>query len=239
MIESAQIILVFLMGVGTFLSPCAVALLPAYVAYFAGLGPNQASTGPPITPQVAAIMRGFRFGASASGGIVAVFAVFGLILYALRMMFDIPSSLLVSGFGGIGIVVGILLVLLGILLFSGRAPTWTPRFVAPKEKTVSSMMLFGGIYALASLGCTLPLFFAVLFQIIAAGPIGGSILLVAYVTGFAGFMFVATLLLAVAEEQAHRFLRKIMPYVKPVSGVLLIGAGIYVLYYYLIQASAL
>jgi cytochrome c-type biogenesis protein len=237
MIETGLVVLAFLFGVGTFFSPCAVALLPAYVGYFTGLGPGGDDTK--RVPLIRLLASGSRFGLAASAGILIVFAVFATIIYLLRITIQIPSRLLAQILETGGIAIGIIVILLGVLVLLGRAPTWTPRVAAPTKRTVPAMMFFGGLYSFASLGCTLPLFFFVLLQAILAGPVGGSVLILAYAIGFAGFMFIATVLLTTVEEPARRTLRWIMPYVKPASGILLIAAGAFVVVYYLVLTPAI
>lgn len=217
----------FTLGLGTFFSPCAVALLPAYVGYFAGVGPRQ------TTDRGDMWRAGLRFAAAASLGILGTFVVFAGAVYAARLLFEVRSVLLARFFGYLALAVGVAVIGLGMLMLSGRGPAFVVRLQAPKQKTFTGMLAFGTLYALASLGCTLPLLLSVLFNAILLGPTGGTVLIGAYAVGFAGLMFVGTVALSVAQDASRRTLDRVMPYVRPVSGIVMIAAGAYVLYYYL------
>lgn len=92
------------------------------------------------------------------------------------------------------------------------------------------MFLFGVGYGIASIGCTLPVFLAV----VGAAASGASTVLVFAVYG-AGMAVVLTALAVAAallREGLARGLRRLLPYMSRIAGALLVAAGGYVAYYW-------
>jgi cytochrome c biogenesis protein CcdA len=227
----------FALGVGaaTFFSPCAAGLLPAYVAFFAGVAGDgddgvREEDDRDVLP---ALLEGARFGAAAAAGALALFAVGTLAVYLLRARLGLLDSQdLLGAFTGLGLAVGLSLVGLGVLLLADRAPTISLPLRAPSRRTGPAMAAFGALFALGSMGCTLPVFLGVLGAALAAGPVGGSFVLAAYGIGLSGLLLVASAALAAAEDRAKAVLRRAQRVTKPASGALLVLAGLYVVAYY-------
>jgi cytochrome c biogenesis protein CcdA len=149
----------FLLGLGTFFSPCAVALVPSYLAYYAGRPAGSVGPG-------RAAWDGLRVGAAASGGVLATFAVLALALYVVRSRLDVPSASLLGGFAVLGLLIGLVFVVLGVLMASGRSPGITVRLRAPRARTPAAMAGWGALFAAGSMGCSLPLALALLARLL-------------------------------------------------------------------------
>lgn len=226
-------LLAFALGVGasTFFSPCAVALLPAYVAFFTGTGSGADEAHPTSSRPTA--WAGLRFGAAAAFGAALLFAVGTAGVYLLRTRLGLVDSQgLLGAFSGLGFVVGLSLVGLGLLMLLDRGPSVNPGLRAPRERTIPAMVAFGALFAVGSMGCTLPVFLGVLGAALSQGLVGGTAVLAAYGLGLSGLLLVGSVALAVVEDQAKRVLRQARRYTRPVSGVLLVAAGLYVIWYY-------
>lgn len=219
----------FTTGVLTFFSPCAVGLIPAYVGYFTGLADEH---GTERSTREAAL-AGARFGGAAALGILVLFSLGGALIYVLRSRFSLASTTLLTTVEALGLAVGVGLVVLGVLMLAARAPSITLPVRAPRERTPLSMMAFGVVFAVASMGCTLPLFFAAVLQPALQDALSGLTAFVAFGAGIASLMFGVAVAMSVAEETARARLVQVMPYVRPVSGVVIVLAGLYVVYYYL------
>ena len=91
------------------------------------------------------------------------------------------------------------------------------------------MLLFGVGYGAASLGCTLPLFLALV-----GASLGGAKLtaFVAYGIGMAVVLIALSVLVALAREGATRLVRPALPYMGRIAGVLLLASGGYLFYYW-------
>jgi cytochrome c-type biogenesis protein len=90
------------------------------------------------------------------------------------------------------------------------------------------MVLFGVSYAIASLGCTLPVFLLV----VTAGATAASALsFVAYSLGMTVVLMAVSLALALTRESLVRSLRQATRFVDRASGVLLVLVGLYLVWY--------
>jgi threonine/homoserine/homoserine lactone efflux protein len=94
------------------------------------------------------------------------------------------------------------------------------------------MYTYGVSYAIASLSCTIGPFLAVSGAGFRAGSIGtGVAVYVAYVAGMTLVVGVLAIAAATAGSALADRLRRILPFVNRISGVLLVLVGLYVAYY--------
>jgi cytochrome c biogenesis protein CcdA len=90
------------------------------------------------------------------------------------------------------------------------------------------MFVYGVAYALASLGCTLPIFLVAVGTALAVGPVGSLVLFVAYGLGLV--LTAVALGAALFRGIVSTSLRRVLPYVQQVSALLLVVAGDYLLW---------
>jgi cytochrome c biogenesis protein CcdA len=212
--------LAFAAGLVAALNPCGFAMLPAYLALVVA----GAEVG-----RRAAVARAVTATTAMAAGFLVVFGGFGVLAVSV-------ASTVQRYLPYVTVVIGIVLVALGIWLLAGReiAPLrglvrgarWAP------TARLGSMFGYGISYALASLSCTVGPFLAVT----AAGLRGGSAMgaLAVYVGYAAGFTLVVGVLAvaaALASSAVAARIRRIVPYVNRISGLLLLGVGSYVGYY--------
>ncbi|GAB3942570.1 hypothetical protein GCM10027614_29850 [Micromonospora vulcania] len=129
---------------------------------------------------------------------------------------------------------GLLLVVAGCWLLAGRrlpAPGWSAR--APRlTRSWPSMALFGAAYALASLGCAIAPFLAIVVTSLQAGSTGrGLALFGAYALGMGLVVTVAALGVALLRDGLVARLRGAGALVPRLSGLVLLVAGGYVAWY--------
>jgi len=205
-------------GLVAAVNPCGFALLPAYLSFL-------------VLDQTAgrrqAVGRALSATVAMTAGFVAVFGLFGLAVAPVA--------------GSIGrhlpwvtIVIGFVLVGLGGWLLAGRQiPSPTPRLRGPAVTgSAWSMVLFGASYAVASLGCTIGPFLAVVVTSFAAGDwLTGVALFLTYAAGMGLVVGAAALTIAVARTTLVSRLRRAAPVVGRAAGGLLVLAGAYVAYY--------
>lgn len=120
------------------------------------------------------------------------------------------------------------LVLLGLWLFAGRhLVVRVPQIEAPREsRSIRAMALYGVAYAVASLGCTLPVFLVVVGTSLTAGA-GRALVFVAYALGMGAVLMTVALGAVLFQGAISRYLRTVIPYVQQVGALLLVVAGIY------------
>lgn len=231
--------LAFSAGVATFFSPCSIALLPAYVGAFLGLDTDPTPDQEHLhADPLKAAGAGARFGGAAALGILLVFVLVGTTVLVLRRALNVPPTLLGETVRWIAVGVGGLLVLLGVLMLLDRAPSLHVPLQAPQRKTTFGMLAFGAVFALGSMGCTLPIFLAMVAQAMAQSLLGGFVTFLVYGAGVAALMLAASVALGIAQEEARTLLRNATRYVKPTSAIVLVAAGVYVVAYYLLLLPA-
>ena len=140
----------------------------------------------------------------------------------------------------LGLVIGVLLTIAGswILgggkLYSGLAGRAASRIGDPAEVSIRGYFLFGLSYGIASLSCALPIFLIVVATTLtASGAIDALSQFVLYAMGMGFVIMALTVSMALFKGVMLRALRKALPYIQPVSAVMMIAAGSYVVYYWL------
>ena len=212
----------FLSGVIATVNPCGFVLLPTYLMYFLGMEGSRPGS------QRAAISRALVVSGAVAAGFFAVFLVIG-VLYKAGIDWFLEESQWI-GFG-----VGVLMLALGIaMIFGFRLNVGMPKMgVGGKDRTVRSMFLYGVSYAVASIGCTLPLFIsAVLNSVERDGFATGVLNIAAYGVGMGVMLAALTVTLATARTGLLTWLRKLMQHLDQVAGAFLVLTGTYLCWYW-------
>ncbi len=171
-------------------------------------------------------MRGFKLALWSIVGVLLVYALAGgLVLLA--------SQILKEYMKWISLTMGAVLVVLGVLMIMGKNVSFSLNIMEPSTKSETAEAFFFGVaYAIGALGCLFPLFLIVATQAFAAPSVTeGVSYFLAYFTGMSGMMFLAILLSVFAKGFLMKHLRKILPHMEKITGVLLIIAGIYIIQY--------
>lgn len=215
------IVAAFFAGLLTFLAPCTLPLVPAYLGFISGVD-HKALKDPNQAPEVR--RKIFWNGVAFIGGFSLVFIAFG-VLAGFAGAALAPYRELFTQIGGV------LVILFGLFMLGFfKLPVFQTdkRIPIPKWLTLgrpSSSLFIGGTFALGWTPCV--------------GPILGSILLLAGTSGTAlqgGLMLavfsiglaIPFLLIALAFSKATAYIEKISKYLKWVSiigGVFLILLG--------------
>ncbi len=210
----------FTAGLVATVNPCGFPMLPAYLSYFIGVDDAEAD-GDGRVP------RALVAAGAVSLGFLAVFSVLGLVINA-------GVTWIYRTMPWLTLVIGAALLALGVGMLCGRRI----RLALPRlerggdSRRVSSMVLFGISYAVASLSCTLPVFLTVVAGTTErANPLSGLLAFVAYGLGMSLVLLVVSVALALARESMVRHLRHALRYADRVAGVLLVVVGAYLLYY--------
>jgi cytochrome c-type biogenesis protein len=209
------------LGMVATVNPCGFAMLPAYLSYFLGLEDDQAEV-----PR-ASVAQAVRVACAVAAGFLAVFALAGAAV-------ELTSLPVYENVPWISIVIGLGLLALGLaMLFGFELNARLPRLDrGGRERTVRSMFVFGVSYAIASIGCTLPLFLgAVAGTVTSDSIVEGVMVFAVYGLGMTLVLLALTVGMALARTSIVRFLRRVQPYVGRVAGGLVALAGAYVAYY--------
>jgi cytochrome c biogenesis protein CcdA len=195
-------------------NPCGFALLPAYLSVLVA-----GETGGPA----AAVGRAVRCSAALTLGYVAVFGTFGLVLTPL-------AGTLTPRLPWLTVLLGAALAVAGAWLLAGRSlPVPGRGLPAPRlTGSVASTVLFGMAYAVASLGCAIGPFLA----IVVSGLRSGSVLpFLAYAAGMGLVIGVTAVAVALARASLLSRLRRVSAVVPRLGGAVLLVTGGYVAWY--------
>lgn len=201
------------------LNPCGFSLLPAMLSFYVGDDEGGGSRS---------LLQSLQAGAYVTAGFLGIFLLIGgpIVLGLGQIVRAIPWA---------GALTGVAIAVAGIVALSGRHIGLSFRFQGRRsgEANTRSMLLFGVAYAVASLGCTLPVFLSVVGASLAArGPAGASVVLLVYGLGMASVMMTLAIAAGAFRVRMLRFLRGVLPHMNRISGVLLTIAGVYLTYYW-------
>lgn len=228
-IDSNVLGLAFLRGMVASINPCGFVLLPTYLLYFLGVQAAEQTSD-----QRASMRRALVVGSAVSAGFVVVFLVVGVITETI-------DTWLLSNARYATVVIGTVFVVLGIAMLAG----YRPRFATPhidaggRTRSVGSMFVYGVAYAVASLGCAMPLFLVTVFgtgrrEGFAAGVVNA----VFYGAGMGLVVIALTVSLAGANHLLLGALRSAMRYVDLVAAAFLVLSGVYLLYYFAVEDAS-
>jgi cytochrome c biogenesis protein CcdA len=218
----APIALAFAAGMVATVNPCGFAMLPAYLSYFIGLD------GDGSRSRTSAIRAALLVGGVVSLGFVVVFGAAGVLITAgFRSVIDwIPWLALVIGVGVTGLGIALLRGLdLNVSLLKAKR--------GQKGRDVRSVFVFGVSYAVASLSCTLPVFLTVVAgQVTQTNFLSGLVTFLTYGLGMALVLVALAVALALGKSSIVNRFRSAMKYVNTISGVILVLAGLYIVWFW-------
>ncbi|MDI6103367.1 cytochrome c biogenesis protein CcdA [Actinoplanes sp. NEAU-A12] len=194
-------------------NPCGFALLPSFLLLLVS-GPG-------------GVLRALRLSAAMTAGFVTVFGVAGVLI-------GVVTAPIQQHLPWFTVVVGVVLVLLGAWLLSGRElQVPLPRLKAGGPSgSLLGLYGYGASYAVASLSCTIAPFLAVTGLVSGGGDVlAGLAAFLAYGLGMGLVVGLLALLVAFAQDTVVRRTRAVLPFVSRASGALLVLAGLYVAYY--------
>lgn len=207
-------------------------MLPGYLAFLLGQEAGQGRWR---------AWGGIWAGLVMTAGFLTVFSVLGALGTGL-------GQVLGSSLRWATVLIGLALVAAGVWQFAGRplpGIRGANRLAgvigqAGPRRGLVAVYVYGLAYAVASLGCTLPLFLALVAGTASSSsPSDGAEAFLAYATGMG---LVATVLSALAVSSREMLASRIsswVPMVQKLSAVVLAAVGIYLVYYWLLGPGAL
>lgn len=202
------------------MNPCGFAILPSYVSY---------SVASAEMEQISAkrrILKGVLVGLVVTLGFIAIFASLGAVFSYFGSGFAKYVAWISAGIGAVIIGLGILLLRKKTISISIHNP------VRISGKGYFSNFMFGIGYSITSISCTLPIFLLVVTTAFASGSfIDGLFAFLAYALGMGTAMVIFISAISASKYEVVTKMRAFMPHIKRISGIVLIGAGIYVIYY--------
>jgi cytochrome c-type biogenesis protein len=213
----------FTLGMMAAVNPCGFPLLPAYLELFVG-GPAQPATR---------ALRAVSAATWATLGFLLLFGTLGLIA-GLGWSQVVDHSAGASRY--VMAAVGAAMVVFGLLTLFKRnlkVNLPTPGSGAGLRRPVA-LTVFGFSYGVASIGCALPLFVGgVTAGFGRSGPARGVGDLLAYGLGMGAVLGALAVAVAVAGPRSGRYLRGAGRFVPVAGGLLLVGVGAYLTWYWI------
>jgi len=220
----------FAAGMVASVNPCGFFMLPSYISYH--LGTEEA--GFYESPAFLRAFRALLLGGVATLGFVVLFAAIGAVIAA-------GGRWLITVFPYAGVAIGVVMIGLGLWLLVTRGTLGVmaaSRVVVAPRRNLANVFLFGMGYAICSLSCTLPIFLVVVGSALATRGLFASFgQFVGYALGMGAILVAVTLGSALFRGSVARWLRGAIPYVHRMSALFLLGAGAYLLYYWLFYAD--
>lgn len=221
--DNLNLAFAFTAGMLATVNPCGWAMLPAFVSYY--LGSRQ--EGYEEKPFVARLWDGLLLGLLVTAGFLVIFGGAGIAISSgLRVIVQwVPF---------VALLVGVALTLLGVWLLAGKSlPFSIPALnVDLQSRNPKTAFLFGIAYAFASLSCTLPIFLVIVgTSLTAAGATGNAAMFFSYAAGIAVVLMAVSLSAALVKGAVTESLRGFLPYVHRIGAVMLILAGLYLIWY--------
>lgn len=222
----APLAFAFTAGIFATVNPCGFAMLPAYLSYFLGIEGKSDTDGSARS----SLIRAVTTGGVVSLGFLVVFGITGTLV-------TIGVSRIEDRIPWIAIAIGAAMVALGVAMLLGyRLTVAIPKLEKGADgKSFKSLFLFGVSYALASLSCAFPTFFVVINGIDDFDS--GVASFGAYTVGMTSVLMALTVSLALARHSLLQTLRKLMQHVDTAAAVLLIVAGLYTIYYWILDLA--
>jgi cytochrome c-type biogenesis protein len=213
----------FIAGMVSFFAPCAFVLFPGYAAFYLGVDEEQKER-----PAVLGIV--------ASAGVVSFFIL-------LSGVIIIVGKGIVRYLAYVAPAMGFILIILGLILFAGYTfrtgviQKLLDRLKSPETRTKRNIYLYGFGYGAVSIGCTLPLLFALIIVPLTTGKIFTVFLsLLVFATAISILMILVTYLVAWSENNLIMKMVRSTVTVKKLSGLALILIGAFLVYYNLVYS---
>ena len=227
-------------GLASAVNPCGFAMLPAYLGMYLG---DQSSVAPDETQSGGAAFlgslkhfgRALLIGATVSAGFILLFGVVGGLI-------GVGASFIGDLLPWLGLVIGVGLVVAGAWLvgggniyrYTGFAARAADNIGGVNHVSVRGYFMFGISYGAASLGCTLPVFLAVVGISVAGSSIASVVSnFFLFALGMGIVILALTLGIAFFKGTMVGFVRKALPYVTPFGSWLMVVAGTYLVFYWL------
>lgn len=204
------------LGLASAASPCLLPLYPAFLAYLTGISGAEAGSG--AARRVSGLL-----GLAVLAGLITSMLLIGLVVVAISA----PISALL-GFA-IPVIDG-LLIALGIMLLAGVNPFLkVPAMRVPGTSgPLSQAYLYGIFLGPLALPCAGPFLIATLaISVGAAETVGTIATFVVFALGFGLPLVLLSVLARARQDTVVRFLARHHRAIEVVSGVLLIGAGVW------------
>jgi cytochrome c-type biogenesis protein len=214
----------FAAGMVATVNPCGFIMLPSFAAFYMTAEDGEQ----PRVGQRA--LAAVRMGAIITVAFAVTFGVVGVILTS-------GGRFIISWIGWAGLAIGIALVALGAYqLFTRQSlfANMTSNVRIQRSSTTRGVIAFGIAYAVASLGCTLPIFMLVVGSIFtgSGGYVDSVGRFLQYAGGMGLMLTMITVGVAFSRQVTVGAVSRALPVVESVGNAAMIFAGAYLVWYW-------
>jgi cytochrome c-type biogenesis protein len=222
MTEELSLLLVFTAGLLSFLSPCVLPLIPSYLSILGGLG---------IDKETKESAR-FRLFFSATGfvlGFSVVFIAFGILVSKTFFLMGSISKYINWAAGIIVIVLGLNVIFDFLKIANYEKRPFLQKWMKPGMRGLPTTFIAGAAFGTGWTPCIGPILTGVLLLASQSGKTAVAVFYLAvYSAGLAVPFLLAALFLDFFIERGSA-LRKHLPLIRLISGILLIIIGLMIL----------
>jgi cytochrome c biogenesis protein CcdA len=217
-------------GMVSAVNPCGFFLLPVYMTLYLG-----AEEGDYLEHTMfSRIMK-------ATWVAIVVTAGFGLLFGVVGAVVSAGGYYLMGIMPWFAVAVGVILLVMGVWMIMGNTITLpialrlVDKIGDLRKMNNWGFFLFGLAFGATSLGCTLPIFLAVVGSSVTAGNFfAGFVQFISYIMGMGMIMHSLTLGIAMVKKRlVIGTMRRVVPYIHKISALFLLTAGGYIIYYWL------
>ncbi len=220
MVEATSLVFAFASGVFLLLSPCGIPMLPAYLAYYLG-GAESANAG-----WSKSAARGLIGGLIASAGALVVLGILSAIGY-------FAGNAVTSRFIDLELVGGIIVIAMGAWFVAGKDLAFAVPVSASGKPGIVGLLTFGGLYAAVAAGCSFAIFIGFIFIALAAPtPLDVILQFASFGLGFSILLVGVTIGASTASAQFLNRVKRAVPVVKRLAGVVMVLMGVYLINYW-------
>lgn len=220
--------LAFGVGMLATVSPCGIAMLPSFLAYYIGTDEAANGSGVGQTATLRRTINGLRTGVIVSVGFIAIFVVTAIIVTA-------GLKGIVDAIPWIAVLVGFALMAAGIAMTAGRRLAFSldSGRLTREGRGPTSMLAYGAAYGVASLSCALGAMLAVIGTALRTDSTTELIgVYVAFALGSAAILILLSLSAALASDSLIRVLKKYSRFIPTLSGIIVFLSGVYMVVYW-------
>ena len=218
MSQDLSLLLVFVAGLLSFLSPCVLPLIPSYIGILGGVGFDEGNR-----PRLIRAAAGFVLGFS------AVFIALGILVSTTFFFMGDVSKYINWAAGIIVIVLGLNVIFDFLSFLNYEKRPFLQKLMAPGIRGAPAAFIAGAAFGTGWTPCVGPILTAILLLAGQGGKIGTAVFyLSAYSAGLAIPFILAALFFNSFLKHGERF-RSHLPLIRRISGILLVVIGIMIL----------
>jgi cytochrome c-type biogenesis protein len=220
MTENLSLLLAFVAGLFSFVSPCVLPLIPSWFCFLGGAAASSETTeGAVPRPRFIAVTVSFVLGFS------AVFVVLSILFSGTLLLMGGLSRIITA-------VAGIIVIILGLnKIFNFlRVLNYEKRLYTPRPRGLAGSFLAGAAFGAGWTPCVGPILGSILLMAGQSGQVGRAALyLAAYSAGLGLPFLVAAVFFDRFLPRAAK-LRPYLPLIQRLSGLLLLFLGLFILF---------